>query len=92
MRACGRYALVAQVQAESFYRKLKEDVTYAKSHCDTEMFTFEFFAHSSADNWGEFKDNKLASLAYNSLCMCILHNNSKYEGITKWHATIDHMG
>ena len=30
-----------KVQAESSYQKLKEDAAYAKSHRDTEMFTFD---------------------------------------------------
>ena len=30
-----------KVQAESSYQQLKEDAPYAKSHSDTEMFTFD---------------------------------------------------
>ena len=30
-----------EVQAESSYQQLKEDSAYAKSHRDTEMFTFD---------------------------------------------------
>ena len=30
-----------KVQAECSYQKLKEDTAYAKSHRDTEMFTFD---------------------------------------------------